>query len=206
MKPSQPRDHSDIHADEGRLWLSALADGESQALDPACEHWRDDADARRDWYAYQLIGDVMRSEDLASEPQRDAAFMNGLRKRLAQEAVVLAPTPVVPFSVAQGPSSWSVPAALVAGFVLVAGVLLVARLGPSGIGGSTTELAAASAAQSDSTEVREVANGQSLIVDPRLDEFLRVHQSAGGSMAAPVPGGNLRRVDVVVPGTAATPR
>ena len=182
---------------EARSWLSALADGEPQALDAACEHWRDDPDARRTWHAYHVIGDVMRSEELAASPQRDAAFLAGLRQRLAQEPVVLAPAPV-----AEAPASWSVPAALVAGFVVVAGVLMVARLGPAGVGAPSTEMAAAAVAQPTAVEARQVASGQVLIVDPRLDEFLRVHQSAGGNMAAPAPGGTLRRVDVIVPGAA----
>lgn len=196
LHPAHDRANEAAEA-EARSWLSALADGEPQALDAACEHWRDDPDARRTWHAYHLIGDVMRSEELAASPQRDAAFLAGLRQRLAHEPVVLAPTPV-----AEAPASWSVPAALVAGFVVMAGVLMVARLGPAGVGAASPELAAAPVAQPTAVEARQVASGQVLIVDPRLDEFLRVHQSAGGSMAAPAPGGTLRRVDVIVPGTA----
>ena len=40
-----------------------------------------------------------------------------------------------------------------------------------------------------------------VIRDPRLDEFLRAHQSAKGGFAAAVPGSSLRRVDVeIAPG------
>ena len=63
--------------------LSALADGEGQALQAACSAWRDDEEARRAWHSYHLIGDVMRSEDLAARPGRDAAFLAGERARLA---------------------------------------------------------------------------------------------------------------------------
>jgi sigma-E factor negative regulatory protein RseA len=38
------------------------------------------------------------------------------------------------------------------------------------------------------------------IRDPRLNEYLRAHQAAGGGVAAAAPGGTLRQVDVVVPG------
>lgn len=188
-----------MNDEEAKAWLSALADGEASALDAACEHWRHDEQARRTWHAYHLIGDVMRSDELASTPQRDAAFMAGLRERLAQEPVVLAPV-APPAAAKVESSSWSIPAAVVAGFVVVAGVLVVARMGPAGAPGASLELAAASGAQGRSVELRQVANGQALITDPRLDEFLRVHQSAGGSMAAPTPGGTLRRVEVIVPG------
>ena len=59
-----------------REQLSALVDGE---LDPAaavraCAGWRDDAGCRATWHAYHLIGDVLRSDDLASDASR---FMNG---------------------------------------------------------------------------------------------------------------------------------
>ncbi|MFA6262799.1 MAG: RseA family anti-sigma factor, partial [Bacteroidia bacterium] len=64
-------------ADERRAMLSALADGEA-AAEPGCALWRDDAQARATWHAYHLIGDVMRSEDLAVRPARDAAFLAAL--------------------------------------------------------------------------------------------------------------------------------
>ena len=73
--------------------LSALADGEldADASAHSCAHWRDDANARASWHAYHLIGDVLRSDELASDAQRDAGFLRTLRQRLAQEPVVMAP-------------------------------------------------------------------------------------------------------------------
>src|ERR1043165_4464573 len=73
--------------------LSALSDGEldSSAVARACAAWRDDARLRSAWHAYQLIGDVLRSEDRACRPAHDARFMVALRSRLAAEPVVLAP-------------------------------------------------------------------------------------------------------------------
>src|SRR5688500_8447097 len=73
--------------------LSALTDGEldSAAAARACARWRDDPSQRSAWHAYQLIGDVLRSDDLASTARRDAAFLAALRTRLAAEPVVLAP-------------------------------------------------------------------------------------------------------------------
>ena len=54
--------------------LSALADGELDADESAlaCGQWRGDASVRARWHAYQLIGDVLRSEELASDAARDA--------------------------------------------------------------------------------------------------------------------------------------
>ncbi|HRI18437.1 MAG TPA: RseA family anti-sigma factor, partial [Burkholderiaceae bacterium] len=75
--------------------LCALVDGEcdASALGGACAQWRTDASLRASWHAYHLIGDVMRSDELASDAGRDAAFVRSLRERLAQEPVILAPSP-----------------------------------------------------------------------------------------------------------------
>ena len=201
MKPEPDRLPQDPPAEGAYSCLSALADGDASAADPACRLWRDDEQARRTWHTYHLIGDVMRSEDLAAAPARDAAFLSALRQRLAAEPVVLAPTP----STARR-QPWLVPAAMVAGFVLVAGVLVVARVSLPGAPPAAVEVATASNAGSPALgrpELRPVPNG-TLIIDTRLDEFLRAHQAAGGGMAAAAPGGTYHRVGMLVP--AATDR
>ena len=62
--PNMPPDGPavDVSANDPRRWLSALADGQADAAEPACGLWRDDAAARQTWHAYHLIGDVLRSE------------------------------------------------------------------------------------------------------------------------------------------------
>ncbi|MDB5818796.1 MAG: hypothetical protein JWQ11_2436, partial [Rhizobacter sp.] len=77
--------------------LSALIDGEADSAIAArwCEQWRVDDKTRCDWHAYQLIGDVLRSEDLASTGQADSAFLMSLRGRLALEPVVVAPQEIL---------------------------------------------------------------------------------------------------------------
>ena len=114
--------------------LSALVDGEVEAnvVVQACTAWRDDAEHRSTWHAYQLIGDVLRSDDLASEPRRDIAFLSALRGRLAAEPVVLAPQPIEaaaptspkPVMAGARTRGWIGASAAAAGFVAVAGVLL----------------------------------------------------------------------------------
>jgi sigma-E factor negative regulatory protein RseA len=181
--------------EQGRLWLSACADGEADALVPACQLWRDDADARQRWHRYHLIGDVMRSAELATAPARDAVFLAGLRLRLAAEPVALAPAACV--ASARRPA-WRLPAAMAASFVLVAGAFTVARLGPVGAG---AEQAGASGAAVLLAQAGRLADGPGpeLITDPRLNEFLRAHQAMGGSMQAAAPGGALRRVEAAAP-------
>ena len=41
----------------------------------ACALWRDDPEARRYWHTVHLIGDAMRSDELAQQPARDADFL-----------------------------------------------------------------------------------------------------------------------------------
>ena len=82
---SQP-DSDRSSSDSSRRILSALADGDATDGEAAraFQAWRDEPDARAAWHSYQLIGDVLRSEDLACEP---AAIATGpcqrLRERIA---------------------------------------------------------------------------------------------------------------------------
>lgn len=190
--------------DSDRSWLSAAMDGDGPALERAARGWRDDAGLRRDWRDYHLIGDVLRSGDMARRPARDAAFLQAVRNRLAQEPVVLAPPPAV--AATRGTPRWAVPAAVAAGFVVVAGVLVVSRVSaPDGSWRGQTLAGASGPSQTLNVSVplqQAAARGADggVIRDPRLDEFLRAHKAAGGGMA--VPGSALRRVDNVAPAEA----
>lgn len=150
--------------------LSALADGELEAaaVSRACAAWRDDAGARATWHAYHLIGDVLRSEDLCADAGRDELFLARLRKRLADEPVVLAPEPLpaaapaMPgIKVANGGAlvrrrAWAAPFAMAAGFVAVAGVVVATRLTPT-IGISPADTLAAAAPQTTLASAQRVA-------------------------------------------------
>jgi sigma-E factor negative regulatory protein RseA len=199
--------------------LSAMADGElddAAGVGHACAAWHADASHRATWHAYHLIGDVMRSDDLASDAGRDVAFLSALRARLATEPVVLAPEPL-PVTQAVAASrrstwSWRVPAAVAAGFVAVAGVLVVTRgAGPLSDAPATPVLAQAQsqalvpvdvaqrvaepgavASPDASTEPAVlVVNGQ-LIRDVQLDRYLSAHKQFAGSSALGVPSAFLR--------------
>jgi sigma-E factor negative regulatory protein RseA len=203
--------------------LSALTDGEldSAEVARACGAWRDDADARRTWHAYQLIGDVLRSDDLSSNAARDAAFLATLRERLAEEPVVLAPEPsrepapemqsaprVVNAS-RNSRWSWMAPSAVAAGFVLVTGALLVTR-GPTPLGGTgepmfarvgvgaspTAQMVNVSsptlAASDSSVEPQTMVLTGKVLRDARVDLYLSAHKQFAGSSALGVPSGFLR--------------
>ncbi len=201
--------------------LSALVDGEvdGDAVALACAHWRDDPSLRGSWHRYQLIGDLLRSEDLASTAARDAAFLSTLRERMVKEPVVLAPEPIeatvaVASQRASGARgrrwSWMAPTAVAAGFVAVAGVLVVLRgsdLPTSADGDVATATAGTGLRFVSSSAVSPsgfgsqafVSNG-SVIRDPRLDRYLAAHKEFAGSSALGVPSTFLHSTAIEVPG------
>lgn len=169
MKPDARRPLQEDPDDMPGAWLSALVDGHGDA-DAACSRWRDDPALRRDWHAYHLIGDVMRSEDLATRPARDAAFLAGVRARLAAEPVVLAPT--------RRRQAWMVPAAAAAGFAAVAGVMVVVRLSQP----APVDRAAAQLAQQEQTVAPRGARPEmpvTLASDPSVEPYVRMHRPYG---------------------------
>lgn len=207
--------------------LSALVDGESDAGTAAAASaaWRDDAATRARWHSYQLIGDALRSDELAGSG-RDAAFLRGLRTRLQQEAVVMAPAatarPVRAVPRRSALRRWAPPAAVAAGFLAVAGALTVTRLSPTSVPVApqlaqapgpvaapvpAPVVAAASAVvveavASTGPERAEPATGL-LIRDARIDQYLAAHKQFGGSSALGVPSGFLRSATYEVPGAVA---
>lgn len=189
-----------------RECLSALADGEAEALADGCRLWREDPEARAAWHAYQLIGDVMRSDELASSADRDAAFLARVRERLAQEPVPLAPTPAAGPTAGVRHLGWRAPVAVAAGFVAVAGVLVLTRggldtlmLGSPGAEPPAAAMASASAGGGAVAAGGVLVRAGNQIRDPQLDAYLRAHQAVRGTAAVALPGGALRNVDVVVP-------
>lgn len=201
--------------------LSALADGEldSAAVARLCGSWRDDADMRSAWHAYQMIGDVLRSDDLASHGAHDASFLAALRMRLADEPTVLAPqTPMdKPEPLAHAVAAhagrsarwgWMAPSAVAAGFVLVAGAVMVTRGPMSGSavpaaavvadGGKVTVPAAALAPQEQVVQRGRASDGR-FIRDAQLDRYLSAHQQFAGTSPLGAPSAFLRHAAVEAP-------
>ena len=211
-----------------RQELSALLDGESSddALRRLCASWRDDPEVRETWHAFSLIGDVMRSEDLARPASRDERFLADLRARLADEPVVLAPsTPRTPdgafpeigaaplVGLRANRHSWWAPTAVAAGFVAVVGTLVAVSQAPQRAAVESVQLAAvtppASAAQSPTAvvalrpqggaSVAETVAAGELIRDHQLDQYLLAHKQFAGSSVLGAPSGFLRNAAVEVP-------
>ncbi len=182
-----------------------LPDGEAAR---ACILWRQDTVTRQDWHTYQLIGDVLRSDDLAARPVHDETFLQALRLRLVDEPVPFAPASasasVVPMAalpqwangVVAGSArpaavrsrGWLVaPVAVAAGFVAVAGVMVITHI----VAPEPSAAVLALAGPAPATAASPV-----LVRDAQLDRYLSAHRSlANGAL----PGAE-HRVHIVFEG------
>lgn len=201
--------------DSARVALSALMDGDQAAADQACRAWRGDASARDDWHTYHLIGDLLRSDEHRCEPAHDADFVARLRERLAAEPTVLAPQPGagVDFQRARRLRAWMTPAAVAAGFVAVAGVLVITRVAAPD-GAAADRLAGAVAvpvapvvqvsttpgAGSGPAGSSPLAEGATLIRNSELDRYLAAHRQHANTFAPAAPRGDVRNVSAAEPG------
>ena len=189
-----------------RQALSSLMDGDLPAgeLAGVIASFRDDDDLRADWHAYHLIGDVLRSDDLANTPVRDACFLQALRSRLGQDAgqqdaapllaaasrmpvsaPVAVPTSMAP--VRRRLAGWMLaPAAVAAGFMVVAGVLVVNK-------------ALVSPPAADAVFAQQMQSPASgvLVRDARLDRYLAAHRNLGTGLAGVGAGSAERTVQIV---------
>ncbi len=186
--------------------ISSLVDGELDAADieRVCSRWRAGESSHATWHVYHLIGDVLRSEDLARPPQSDHLALARLRTRLAAEPVHLVPAgrAVAPVADARGQRrAWGTLAAVAAGFAAVAGVLVVLRVagGPDAPSASPAVALAGAVPTSGATPGRladqphlVLAADGKLVRDTRLDRYLDAHKHFSGSSALGVPSAFLR--------------
>jgi sigma-E factor negative regulatory protein RseA len=208
--------------ESSRRILSALADGDATDSEAAraFQAWRDDSEARASWHAYQLIGDVLRSEDLAVEPAADESFLVALRARLADEPVVLAPQPRVDEAPVVQPAivnaatgairsrgRWQGPVAMAASFLVVAGVLNVVRPFSHGTSANLASAAASGPVLASTTSVNNsgvVATSlqtpaQTQAAADQLAPYLAAHRQSSMSGPFQMPGSDLRNVSLVQP-------
>lgn len=178
--------------------ISALADGQLQGIEfaQAVQAVTGDDEALATWHAYHLIGDVLRSGELAASSS-PAAFVARLQERLSAEVPVsVAETVVRPVVVGAQPAAndgsfrWK----LLAGFASLAAVAAIVWNTAGGLGGNgQAELAKAGPAQPPQQAVAAAgAEGQVMIRDSRLDELLAAHRQFGGNSALQMPAGFLR--------------
>lgn len=186
--------------------LSALADGElqgpelAQALalcqqDSACSRWRD----------YHLIGDVLRSPELARASNGEQ-LLQQVRSAIAKDAAAPA-TGSQPVVLAPAANDSVFRWKLVAGFASLAAVAAIGWNSLSALRDDAPQGAqlaaaqpamAAPAAGSAQTELAQ-AGSQVMIRDPRLDELLAAHKQFGGASALQMPAGFLRNATFEAP-------
>ncbi|MFM8344093.1 MAG: MucB/RseB C-terminal domain-containing protein [Betaproteobacteria bacterium] len=121
-----------------RARVSAVMDG--QAEEAELQRWlageAGQGPVRQDWHTYHLIGDVMRSSDLASDAAHDQRSLSAVRQAVAQEPVVLAPAALAavepPLGRAPRPRwrLWAGAAAAVGGVAVVLSSYLLTRVDP----------------------------------------------------------------------------
>ena len=194
--------------------LSCLMDGELPLAETAdaLAAWGHDGELRERWHAYHLIADVLRSDDLASQPAADERFLQALRLRLADEPVPMATVPMatVPITPApvrlparpvadtaaqamasgqrSGGGRWWLSAGLAAGLMAALGLTLLPQLtAPTPSGASLVAMPA----------VPAPATG-TLVRDARLDRYLAAHRNLANNTTAA--GGAEHRVQIVFEG------
>jgi sigma-E factor negative regulatory protein RseA len=204
MQPSSRRDEStEPLTFEQRL--SCLLDGEHDALsvDEASLAWHERADCRATWHRWHLIGDVMRSGELASTPAHDDALLARVRQRLAAEPIVLAPASALPAPVRRARHVWLMPVAVAAGFVAVAGVVVAVRMQDAGTVSGTLAFGAgqrgvvpvATAVAPRSLAAASAAGDAAMLRDADIDRYFLAHRKA---ISPVMPGGAPRNVDVMM--------
>ncbi|MFM9880631.1 MAG: sigma-E factor negative regulatory protein [Burkholderiaceae bacterium] len=196
--------------------LSALADGELSRPELARSlAMLEREEVRARWHSYHLIGDTLRSAELA-QSQDDAAFLARFRVALAAEpqrpvasggdsvAVSIAPdSEALPegnvlatgqFDIKNQPeaanSAWR-------GLALAASVVAAAAVGWNLLGlGAAGSNPAAVLAQSPGAAPVSLASANPfapvMLRDARLDELLAAHKQLGGTSALQMPAGFLR--------------
>lgn len=187
-----------------REQLSALADGQLQGEELAqALRFAAQDEGQEAWRLYHLVGDVLRSSELA-RPADGGAFLARLQQKIAEEpaaarAVQDAPVhaePAQKFSRQAANASvfrWK----MMAG---VASLAAVAAIGWNAVGSQRggapgPQLAAAPAAPQAQVVATGNQDQQVMLRDPRLDELLAAHKQFGGATALQMPAGFLRNAN-----------
>ena len=198
--------------EEDRELVSALADGQlrGEEFARAVTLAGVAGDARATWHAYHVVGDVLRDGETGPIGQ-EAAFMQRLQKRLAQETKPVALMPAHPARVLEpvlmkrgDPSGQELQSAndavfrwkMVAGLASLAAVTVIGWQAVSGIAiqNDSTTLAQANVNQPIAAVLQPMIDvePQVMLRDPQLDALLAAHRQFGGTSALQMPAGFLR--------------
>ncbi len=207
MNPGQTvPDGNEPPSEAVRLTMSSLGDGQLAATETrdAVSTWASSREARAAWRDYQVIGDVLRSDELAGRSD-EAGFLAALRVRMAAEPVVMVPATVTSVVTPARTTSavnqsaqrrsrvrWMNSAAVAAGFAAVAGVLvalnpdwtgnsdasLLSRVDPAPSQTTRTGSAPVVAPSFPQTVTAETSLGP-MVRDSRVDAYLNAHRQLG---------------------------
>lgn len=156
-----------------------------------------DPEAIQTWHTYHVIGDVLRSAELAPSSS-DQAFLERLERRLAQEPV--RPAVTVLNSVQQVTDLPSANASMFR-WKMLSGVACVALVGVLGVNvwapkesrGDVKMAVQASVVAPVATNLVTTGSGEgAMLRDPHLDELMAAHRQLGGHSALQVPAGFVR--------------
>ncbi len=176
---------------ETRELISALADGQLQgdALGRGVELATRDPEAREAWHTYHLIGDVLRSGELAAGTAPEA-FLDRLRVSLERAS----PLPVAVVQEVRAPLKGEQAANDgIFRWKVAAGVASLAAV--AAIGWTVVGLSKSDQSQMAGVPVGTVLAGSergTMMRDARLDELLAAHRQLGGASALQTPAGFLR--------------
>jgi|SRR5690349_18444685 len=143
---------------------------------------------RATWSCYHLIGDALRSDDLAVSPATSSAFLNGFAARFESEAHVLAPVSVPATRRLLALRRRVVPAFAVAAAAATLTWIVMPQL--SGVGTGVTQVASvaphadsvqrvAMASMPAATTAEANVSDGNIIRDASLDQYLEAHQQFG---------------------------
>jgi sigma-E factor negative regulatory protein RseA len=168
--------------------LSAFVDGESLGEIEHVGHilYELNSEDRAAWADYHLIGDALRSDDLAVSPAASSAFLAGFTARFEAEPHVLAPEAIPVARRLVALRRRLVPAFAVAAAAATLTWIVVPQLQRVDIGSGATQVASA-ALHPDSVQrivmasvptatARPAAQDVNIIRDARLDQYLEAHQ------------------------------
>lgn len=194
-----------------REQLSALVDGELEG-DQWAEAYAVAAErgGQATWDIYQLVGDVLRSSELARP--RNPAVLAAVRQQMAA-----APLAALPVHEELAPVAAELPRdaanasvfrwKMAAGFASLAAVAAIGWTSLSALQTSSPggQLAAVpperiTPAEAPVVAVAEGDGQQVMLRDPRLDELLAAHKQFGSTSALQMPAGYLRNATFETPG------
>ncbi len=183
--------------------LCRLMDSDVSAdeVESACAAWLADSALRSHWHDWQLIGDVMRSGDLAVPPAHDEQFLHSLRGRLGAEPDHpeaddddAAAAPANPLRHTPRRRRWLAPVVGVAGIGFVASMVAFTRTAPD----SSPSRGAPAAVQAAAPKARTAVLSAGMLRDAGLDRYVSAHRKLPSG--AEMPGRAERQVQFVLDG------